>query len=114
MDATSEETPVTITYLVERYWPGVAQEEARSAVSRIGDAVSEMGRLGTAIRHVRSTFMPVDESVLCLFEATSAEDVAEANRRAGVQFDRISPVVDVVIDTPTESDTSVARDAHPT
>ena len=97
MDASHDEVAATATYLVERYWPGVAQDQVRMAVSRVGDAVSQMGRDGTAIRYVRSTLVPVDESVLCLFEATSAEDVAEANRRAGVEFDRISPAVDVSI-----------------
>ena len=96
MDASDEETAVTATYMVERYWPGVAQDQVRCAVSKVGEAVCEMGRNGTAIRYLGSTLIPVDESVLCLFQATSADVVAEANRRAGVGFDRISPGIDVL------------------
>ncbi len=85
----------TELYLVERYWPGVTEPELRAAVSKVRLAVSEMADGGVLVTHLRSTLVPGEESVLCLFEGSSTDDVAEANRRAGVQFDRISPVIDV-------------------
>jgi len=84
------------TYLVERYWSGVTRADVRSAVRRLTEAVSAMRREGTRIRHLRSVLVPADESLLCLFEAADPEDVAAANRRAGVPFDRISVALDVV------------------
>ncbi len=92
-------------YLVERYWPGVTEPGLRTALSRIAQAVSEMARAGVPVRYLRTTLIPGEESVLCLFEGSSADDVAEANRRAGVQFDRISPVIDVSTrgETPLET-----------
>jgi hypothetical protein len=113
MDASHRTAPATVTYLVERYRPAVGAEEIRSAISRIEEAVSDMARDGTAIRYVRSTLVPADEFVLCVFEAPSEDDVAEANRRAGVRFDRISAVVDVFTTEHTPSATNVAgRDSR--
>jgi hypothetical protein len=36
-----------------------------------------------------STFIPAEEKCFCLFEASSAESVQEANERAGLPFERI-------------------------
>ncbi len=85
----------TELYLVERYWPGVTEPELRAAVSKVRLAVSEMAGGGVLVKHLRSTLIPGEESVFCMFEGSSADDVAQANRRAGVRFDRISPVIDV-------------------
>ncbi len=92
---TGRNVPATELYLVERYWPGVTERELRAAVSRVGRALADLARRGISVRYLKSTLVPGEESVLCLFEGSSADDVAEANRRAGVQFDRISPVIDV-------------------
>jgi hypothetical protein len=81
------------TYLVENYHPGLGAEELRQIVSRIRDAVAEMARAGKAIRWLRSTIVPADESFLCVIEAASEELAREAYARAGVSFDRISPAL---------------------
>jgi hypothetical protein len=59
-------------------------------VSRVRDAVAEMTRDGMAIRLVRSTIVPADESFLCLVNATSDELVRDAFTRAGISIARIS------------------------
>ena len=81
------------TYLVENYHPGLGAEELRQIVSRIRDAVAEMTRAGKAIRWLRSTIVPADESFLCVIEAASEELAREVYARAGVSFDRISPAL---------------------
>lgn len=81
------------TYLVENYHPGLGAEELRQIVSRIRDAVAEMTRAGKAIRWLRSTIVPADESFLCVIEAASEELAREAYARAGVSFARISPAL---------------------
>jgi hypothetical protein len=81
------------TYLVENYHPGLGAKELRRIVSRIRDAVAEMNRDGKAIRYLRSTIVPDDESFLCLIEAASEELAREAYTRAGIPFERISPAL---------------------
>ena len=81
------------TYLVENYHPGLGAKELRQIVSHIRDAVAEMNRDGKAIRYLRSTIVPDDESFLCLIEAASEELAREAYTRAGIPFERISPAL---------------------
>jgi hypothetical protein len=52
-----------------------------------------------------------DEACFCQFEAASEAAVAEANRRAGLSFDRIVPAVTV---EPTERSIPMNVLAHPT
>ena len=49
---------------------------------------------GSGVRHVRTTFVPGDETVLHVFEAPSAEVLADAGRVAGLEFDRIVKAFD--------------------
>jgi Protein of unknown function (DUF4242) len=81
------------TYLVENYHPGLGANELRQNVSRIRDAVAEMTRDGKAIRYMRSTIAPADESFLCVIEAASEKLTQEAYARAGIPFERISPAL---------------------
>lgn len=89
---------------MERYWPGVTVEEVRSASGRLREAVRQLRAEGVPLRYLRSTLVPEEETVFSLFGARSAEDVAEANRRGGVPFDRIVPATDV--DGPEEGRSS--------
>jgi hypothetical protein len=81
------------TYLVENYHPGLGENELQGMVSRIRSAVAEMARDGKAIRHVRSTIVPADESFLCVIDASSENLVRDAYTRAGTSFERISPAL---------------------
>ena len=80
------------TYLVERYWPGVSEALVAEAQQRLGAAAERLRREGIRIRCLSSILIPKEESVFSLIEAASEEDVAEANRRAEVPFDRILEV----------------------
>jgi hypothetical protein len=82
-------------FLVERYWPGVSEGELAAALARSVDSAESMSREGRPVRHVRTTLVPADEAVLSIFEAGSAEDVAELNTRAAIPFDRIAEAVSV-------------------
>ncbi len=42
------------------------------------------------MRFVRSIFVPEDEACFHLYEATSAETVHKAARRAGLAFERVT------------------------
>ena len=66
------------TYLVENYYPGLGADELNEIASSIRDAVAEMTHDGKAIRHVRSTIVPADESLLCVIDAASEQLVRDA------------------------------------
>jgi len=63
------------------------------AVRRGALAAAELARGGRTVTDLTTTLLPTDEAVLSLFEADSADDVAELNRRAGFPFDRIVEAV---------------------
>ncbi len=85
----ADKTPLR-TYLVEHYDPGLDVADAQQSLSRLRLAIGEMEREGKAVRHLGTTIVPGDESVLCLLEAASEALVTEAHRRAGTTFQRIS------------------------
>jgi len=53
-----------------------------------------MSSEGAPIRFLRSFFLPEDELWFCLYEARSADEVAEASRRAELTPGRIQRAVD--------------------
>lgn len=79
-----------MVYVVERYLPGVSRAELERQLERL-----ERVTRGTPVQYFGSTIVPADEACFCQFEGPSEEAVAEANRRAGVPFDRIVPAVAV-------------------
>lgn len=85
-------------FLLERYWTGVTSQSFSAAAERLDEAAAEMTREGTAVRHLRSTLIPVDEVVLSLIETAGPEAATEAGLRAGVPFNRIVDVLSVAGD----------------
>jgi Protein of unknown function (DUF4242) len=82
-----------MVYVVERYLPGLHRGDLLSGLSRLTPAIEELHGEGSAVRYLGSTIVPGDEACFCEFEGASEAAVAEANRRAGLPFDRIVPVV---------------------
>jgi Protein of unknown function (DUF4242) len=76
-------------YLVEAYLPTADGATRRRVVATARSAAEEMARTGTAIRYLRSIFVPTDETCFHLFDAPSAELVREASERAGLGPERI-------------------------
>lgn len=89
MQSTEE---VGDAYLVERYLPGVDPRQISQAQEQICRAVDDLAQRGTRIRVLSSTFIPADEVVLTVFEASRETDVVEVHERSGVRFDRLQPV----------------------
>lgn len=72
------------TFLVEAYQPhglGQSADLVRSAAE------------GTAVRYVRSIFVPEDEICFHVFEAPSAEALREVGEKAAVTWQRIVEAV---------------------
>jgi hypothetical protein len=81
-----------MVFVVERYLPGLSRSGLLHGLSRLErDARSER----QTVRYLGSTIVLGDEACFCHFEGPSEAAVAEANRRAGLSFDRIVPAVTV-------------------
>jgi hypothetical protein len=83
------------SYLVDGYLPRSRSGELAGLIARLRAAAEELTAEGTAVRHVRSSFLPADELFLHLIEAESAEAAGEASRRAGIAPERIVEAVSV-------------------
>jgi hypothetical protein len=81
------------TYMVERYLPGVSEEEVHAAIGRLQAAAAQLQAEGVAVRYLGSTFTPEDQCCFCLFTSPSQEAVQEANQRAQFPLARIVPAV---------------------
>jgi hypothetical protein len=84
-----------MVYVVERYLPGLSRSELLLGLSRLERSE------GSEVRYLGSAIVIRDEACFCQFEGPSEAAVAEANRRAGLSFDRIVPAVAV---TPTKGE----------
>jgi hypothetical protein len=82
------------TYLVEAYLPRTSPGGADAVSARARAAAAQMRGDGTAIRFLRSFFVPEDELWFCFYEARSIDDVAEAASRAELELGRIQQAVD--------------------
>ena len=77
-----------MVYVVERYLPGLTRSDLLQGLSRLGR--------GSEVRYLGSTIVLGDEACFCQFEGPSEAAIAEANRKAGVPFDRIVAAVTVI------------------
>lgn len=81
-------------YLVECYVANERRDELSGAETRARAAARAMARDGIAIRYIRSTFIPEDDTCFHVFEGPSAAAVDEATRRADISYDRIVEAID--------------------
>ena len=76
-------------YMVERYLPGITSDQLSGAAARAKSTTAQMSEEGTAVRYLRSTFLPGEEKCYCLFEGPSVEAVEQANKRAEIPYERV-------------------------
>ena len=81
-------------YLVEVFVPRSQAQEAQAAGDRARVAADQLSREDAAVRHVRTTFLPDDETCFHVFEAGSEEIVREVCQQAGFGSPRIVSVVE--------------------
>ena len=82
------------SYLAEAYVPRPRAHELYAQERRARAAARDLCAEGTAIRFVRSIFVPADEICLLVFDAASAEAVGEACARAAVRLERVVEAID--------------------
>ena len=93
MEEHDADTPVTRTFLVERYWPDVDEPTARAAVTSLERVAAAMTAEGTPVEHVVSILMPGDQVVFSLIRAADETVARRANERAGIPLDRVAAAV---------------------
>ena len=77
-------------YLVELFVPRTDALAVPAGITRARLAAEDAG---TAVRYLRSIFVPEDEICFLLFEAACAQDVRDVARSADLPFERISEAV---------------------
>jgi hypothetical protein len=88
-----------MVFVVEHYLPGLSRSNLLHGLSRLERAMEAPGKT-QAVRYLGSTIVLEGEACYGHFEGPEAA-VAEANRKAGLSFDRIVPTVTI---TPTKGD----------
>ena len=83
-----------MVYVVERYLPGLLRSGLLPGLSRL-EQLEDRTEETPPVRYLGSTIVLKDEACFCHFDGPSEAAVAEANRRAGLPFDRIVPAVTV-------------------
>ena len=83
-----------MVFVVERYLPGLTRSDLLHELATL-ERSQKLRDGARVVRYLGSTIVLGDEACYCRFEGPSEAAVAEANRRAGLPFDRIVPAVTV-------------------
>jgi hypothetical protein len=76
-------------FVIECYWPGVTEEQVRTALARL----QRVG--GQAFLSRGCILLKADATAFFLVEATSVAEVRATNELAGIAADRIAEAVEI-------------------
>lgn len=82
-------------YMVERDLAGITMPQLAGAQQAAIATSRRFTADGTAVRYIRSTFVPGEARCMCLFDAASAEDVKTVNDAAELPYTRIVEALDL-------------------
>jgi hypothetical protein len=82
-------------FMVDRDLPGVSMDALAQAQRRAIDTAEAHRRKGKDVRYIRSTFVPGESHCMCLFEAPTAQDVADLNDEAAIPYTRVTEALDL-------------------
>ena len=82
-------------YMVERDLPGITLEQLGGAQKADTETSQEFTSKGKQVRYIRSTYVPGDSKVMCLFEASGQQLVEEVNQAANIPFTRVVEAMDL-------------------
>ena len=82
-------------YMVDRDLPGITMEQLGAAQKAAIETSQKFTAEGKAVRYIRSTYVPGDDNVRCLFEASNAELVKEVNDAASIPYTRAVEAMDL-------------------
>ncbi len=83
-------------YMVERYLPGITNDQLTAAAGRAKEVTARMTEEGTPVRYLRSTYIPGEDKCYCLFDGPSEDAVRQANERAEIPLERVVEVAHIV------------------
>ena len=75
--------------MVEPNLKGISMEDLGGAQKATIEKAGEMTAAGTDVKYIRSTFAPEDGRCMCLFEASTADDVKRLNDEASLPYTRV-------------------------
>ncbi len=82
-------------YMVERDLTGITMPQLAGAQEAAIATSRRFTADGTPVRYIRSTFVPGEARCMCLFDASSADDVKKVNEAAKLPFSRIVEALDL-------------------
>lgn len=82
-------------YMADRDLPGITLEQLADAQRRAIETSARFQREGKPVRYIRSTFVPGESHVMCLFEAPNPRLVEEVNQAANIPFVRVVEALDL-------------------
>lgn len=82
-------------YMVERDLTGITMPQLAGAQQAAISTSRRFTADGTPVRYIRSTFVPGEARCMCLFDATSADDVRKVNDDAQLPYTRIVEALDL-------------------
>ena len=82
-------------FLVNRDLPGITMEELGAAQKAAIATSEQFTSDGQPVRYIRSTFVPGQSHCMCLFEAPTADLVAEVNDTANIPYTDVVEAMDL-------------------
>lgn len=82
-------------FMVERSLAGISTEALAGAQKAAIETAQKMTEAGEEISYIRTTFAPEDGRCMCLFDASSEEQVRKLNDDAGIPYNRVVPAMDL-------------------
>ena len=82
-------------YMVERDLKDIPMDQLAAAQKAAIDTGKKMTVSGKPVRYIRSTYVPGDSRVMCLFEAGSPDLVKQLNDEAKIPYTRIVEAADL-------------------
>ena len=82
-------------YMVDRVLPGITMEQLAAAQKAAIETGKRLTAAGKPVRYLRSTYVPEESHVMCLFEAANAELVKELNDEAKIPYSRVVEAADL-------------------
>jgi uncharacterized protein DUF4242 len=83
-------------YMTHRDLPGATLDQLTELQKVMIDTSRRFTADGRPVRFIRSSWVPSESHVMCLFEADNPQVVRDVNESAGIPFVRIVEAVDLM------------------
>lgn len=101
-------------FLVFRDLPGITRDQYVAAQHAAASAARQSTAAGREIVYLGGFFLPATARAICIFDAESAADVADANTQAGVPVTEVVEAIDLRVVTRDDAGSGRPPGGHPT